>query len=356
MQRDAKGAATGRVDGVGIIFRLRGLALGPVAEERATASVKAMAREMNRVGLTTIFDLGGGGTVADSYDAVRRVAERGELTLRVRYGLWSTAANPDQVSKVIEQLSALRPFSGNEFYDLVTFGEVQFNPLVDFFASGAKTNREHLQELRRMLDAAAARGWSVHMHAHHAGTLEAFLDVIDDVSKRYLLKPLRWQFVHADFVTPGLLERMRRHGIAVSVSPSSTLSGEVYQKVIGDARRSMPPLRMLQASGIRWALGTDGTAVANYNPFFTLHWAVTGRGPDGSVVFQQTISREDALIAHTRDAVYFMFEENNIGSIEAGKLADMLILDRDFLSVPADEIREIRPVEVIVGGRSVYRR
>ena len=66
------------------------------------------------------------------------------------------------------------------------------------------------------------------------------------------------------------------------------------------------------------------------------------------------ISREDALIAHTRRNAYFFFRENDLGSIQAGKLADIVVLDRDYLTVPADQIKDIKPVMTIVGGRIVY--
>jgi hypothetical protein len=76
----------------------------------------------------------------------------------------------------------------------------------------------------------------------------------------------------------------------------------------------------------------------------------------GTKVIRQTISREDALIAHTRKNAYFVFQENNLGSIQAGKLADLVVLDRDYLTVPADRIKDIRPVMTVVGGRIVYEQ
>ena len=74
----------------------------------------------------------------------------------------------------------------------------------------------------------------------------------------------------------------------------------------------------------------------------------------GTKVIRQTISREDALIAHTRKNPYFVFQENNLGSIQPGKLADLVVLDRDYLTIPADQIKEIKPVMTVVGGRIIY--
>jgi predicted amidohydrolase YtcJ len=86
----------------------------------------------------------------------------------------------------------------------------------------------------------------------------------------------------------------------------------------------------------------------------TLYFAVTGKMAGGLKVIRQTISREDALIAHTRKNAYFVFQETDLGSIQPGKLADLVVLDRDYLTIPADQIKDIKPVMTMVGGRIVY--
>ena len=122
----------------------------------------------------------------------------------------------------------------------------------------------------------------------------------------------------------------------------------------GDGAYDMPPLATIQNSGIMWGFGTDGTAANQYLPFTTLYFAVTGKMPGGMKVIRQTISREDALIAHTRKNAFLVFQENNLGSIQPGKLADLVVLDRDYLTIPADQIKDIKPVMTMVGGRVVY--
>jgi predicted amidohydrolase YtcJ len=116
----------------------------------------------------------------------------------------------------------------------------------------------------------------------------------------------------------------------------------------------MPPLKAIQDSGVMWGLGSDGSRANQVLPFVTLSWAVTGRMVGGTKTLTQTISREDALIAHTRRNAFFVFQENNLGSIQPGKLADLVVLDRDYLTIPAEQIGNIRPVMTLVGGRVVY--
>jgi len=81
---------------------------------------------------------------------------------------------------------------------------------------------------------------------------------------------------------------------------------------------------------------------------------VTGEMIGGRKVNRQTITREEALIAHTRSNSYFMFQEGNLGSLAPGKYADLLVLDRDYLTVPASEIKDIKPLITMVGGKVVH--
>ena len=134
--------------------------------------------------------------------------------------------------------------------------------------------------------------------------------------------------------------------------PSSTAGS--CTRGSGTGRTTCRRWRTIQDSGIMWGFGTDGSAANQYLPFTTLYFAVTGKMAGGTKVIRQTISREDALIAHTRKNAFFVFQENNLGSIQPGKLADLVVLDRDYLTIPADQIKDIKPVMTMVGGRIVY--
>ena len=106
---------------------------------------------------------------------------------------------------------------------------------------------------------------------------------------------------------------------------------------------------LFRSSGIRWGLGSDATAVTTSNPFYTLSFAVTGKMIGGRKVNRQSVTREEALIAHTRSNAAIVFQENNLGSIQNGKYADLLVLDRDYMTVPADQIKDIQPLMTMVG-------
>src|SRR4029434_5202572 len=132
------------------------------------------------------------------------------------------------------------------------------------------------------------------------------------------------------------------------------VSGGLLHKMQGDKGFAMPPLREIQDSGIMWGLGTDAFEVNQFRPFQTLYFAVTGKRVGGTVVNTHTVSREAALIAHTRSNAYLFFREHDLGSIQNGRLADLVVTDRDYLTVPAEQIKDIKSVMTIVGGRIVY--
>ena len=118
--------------------------------------------------------------------------------------------------------------------------------------------------------------------------------------------------------------------------------------------KDSPPVSWMEESGITWGLGSDGTVVSTVNPFHTLWWVTSGKVFPDNISIHNPVSREVALTAHTRSNAYLMFKEEDLGSLEVGKLADLVVLDRDYLSVPVDEIRDIDPTMTMVGGRVVF--
>ena len=111
---------------------------------------------------------------------------------------------------------------------------------------------------------------------------------------------------------------------------------------------------MIHEAGAVWGLGSDATTVASPNPFHTLGWVVSGRSNGGDITLTETVSREAALTAHTRTNAYTLFREDHLGSLEPGKLADFIVVDRDYLTVPEEEIENLYAVMTVVGGEVVY--
>jgi predicted amidohydrolase YtcJ len=267
----------------------------------------------------------------------------------------AAAGSPEQVERSIPQIAQMKLFQGDHFIDNVFFGESVYTPLHDpMFALKSDPKPDQLVQWRRMATEIAKAGLPLHVHAELHDTIDAFLDQIDAVNKEYPIKNLRWTLAHVNQINAPQLERMKKLGMYAAVHPWAVINGAIMHEGFGDGAYDMPPLATIQDSGIVWGLGTDGTAANQTLPFMTLYFAVTGKMAGGTKVIRQTISREDALIAHTRKNAFFVFQESSLGSIQPGKLADLVVLDRDYLTIPADQIKDIKPVMTMVGGRIAY--
>jgi predicted amidohydrolase YtcJ len=249
----------------------------------------------------------------------------------------------------------MKLFQGDNFIDDIAFGETVYSPLHDpMFATSSKPPADQLAQWRRMALAIAKAGLPLHVHAELHNTIDAFLDQIESINREYPIKNLRWMLAHVNQIDATQLERMKKLGMMAAVHPWAVINGGIMRQDFGEGAADMPPLRTIQDSGISWGLGTDGSAANEYMPFAMLAFAVTGQMVGGAQAIRQTVSREDALIAYTRNNAYFIFQEANLGSIQPGKLADLVVLDRDYLTVAANQIRDIKPVMTIVAGRVAY--
>jgi predicted amidohydrolase YtcJ len=349
--RDAAGKPTGRILEAGI----RGLAarLPEPAPSEIEASSAAMIKDLNRAGLTAF---GSAGCEADLLPIYRRWAAQGQLNVRV-FCITGVGAGttPEQVGRALPLIAQMKLFQGDSYIDHVSFGESVYGPLHDpMFLKKSDPRPEQLAQWRRITTEIAKAGLPLHVHAELEDTIDAFLDQIEAINKEYPIRNLRWVLAHVNRLNASQLARMRELGLYAAVHPWGVINGGINQRVFGDSALDMPALSTIQNSGVTWGLGSDGSRANQILPFTTLWWAVTGKMVGGTKALRQTISREDALIAHTRKNAYLLFQENNLGSIQSGKLADLLVLDRDYLTVPADQIKDIKPVMTIVGGRIVF--
>jgi predicted amidohydrolase YtcJ len=357
--RNADGSPTGRVNG-GIVS-LNAIAARFPAPGAAdgTEGVRAAAAYYNSIGLTSVFDPGGVGVPESAYEHVAALAARGELTLRVltTLGDATNAQTPGQAAEMAGRIRRAKPFRGDCWHDRIAVGEVYYAPFHwDHPAVPPRPNKEDVAAADEILRAAADGGWPVQTHSVTADGLDLVLGAYERVNAKRPIRPLRWSVTHAEGITEAQLERARRLGVTLQIRSMGVIGGQQHAiEVHGEqAVRRMPPLRAIADSGLSWGLGTDGTKAAQINPFVTLWWAVTGQALGGGVAVDTTLSREEALIAHTRNNAWLTFQEGYTGSIRPGLCADLVVLDRDYLTVPPGEIKDIRPVATVVAGKVVH--
>src|SRR5215813_2368767 len=354
IEKDASGNPTGLVRGAGgVAFVAARIPLE--TQEAWLANTRKLVAYLNSLGVTAWLDAGGRGMTAKHYGPYRQLAERGELNIRVFWTTIRQPATPAQVDAVLAEIPQQKPFQGNDWFDQVGWGESLYGPVTtQLLRAESNTKPEDMAQMKRVAMALAEHGLYVNSHVEMSAAIEAFLDVYESINKEHPIKGLRWSFSHLDQVSEAQLERMKRLGMNAQIHSRPLIQGALMHKVHGDKAWDMPPFRRIQDSGIHWGLGSDATAVTTSNPFYTLSLAVTGKMIGGRQVNRQTISREAALIAHTRSNALIVFQEGNLGSLAPGKYADLLVLDRDYLTVPADEIKDIKPLMTMVGGKVVH--
>jgi hypothetical protein len=355
IEKDAAGRPTGIVRGPGgVAFVAARIPLPD--KEQWLENVRKYVAGLNAMGITAWYDAGGRGMSERHYEPYRTLAERGELNARAFWTTIRQPATPEQVDKVLAEIQQATPFQGSDYFENIGWGESVYLPATtQLLRNDFAVRPEDMRQVRRILQAVAEGGMFLNAHVEMENAIDAYLTEMEAVNKVEPIKGLRWALSHLDQVTDAQLARMKRLGLYAGLHSRPLIQGALMHAAHGERAWDMPPFKRVQDSGIAWGLGSDATAVTTSNPFYTLWFAVTGRMIGGRKVNRQSVSREQALIAHTRSNAFFVFQESNLGSIQPGKYADLLVLDRDYLSVPASQIKDIRPLMTMVGGKIVYR-
>jgi predicted amidohydrolase YtcJ len=308
--------------------------------------VKAYNSMLNGMGLTTVYDVG---YLDGSHAPISGLAATGNLTLRVFWTLQRYARDASEVDEVVALIAKERPFNRNTWFGIIGIGEHVYPGIQDLSLNASRVfPHSAYDQFGKLASAAARAGWPIHQHLMVNSTIEKYLSISEEITKTYPIAPLRWTIAHADLISKESVEKAKRLGWVIA------LHNQVVKPI--NALGETPPVKMIHDSGIMYGLGSDGSIVAAVNPFLTLWEYTSGRILPHKVLHKETLTREQALIAHTRSNAWLLFMENDIGTLEPGKLADLVVLDRDYLTVPVDDIRNIEPIMTMVGGKVVYRR
>ena len=220
------------------------------------------------------------------------------------------------------------------------------------------------EKLTRIFRAARNKGWQLTSHAQGGAAIDVLLDAFEALDKEKPIAPSRSHVMHGSFMSEEAIARMKKMGILADVQ-GGWLHFDVpaLEQVFGYKNmRYFFPLQSYLKSGIIIAGGSDhmighdkNRAVNAFNPFFNMWMSISRKTREGKLIYpEEKITREQALRMYTNGSAYLHFSEKTLGSLEAGKLADLVIIDKDFLACPEDDIRHIQALATVVEGKLVY--
>jgi len=315
--------------------------------------IRLLTADFVRVGLTTVYD-----SRAISYQALDDAASASDLPLRIYHsfnGQGGRGGMARTVDVIAEELRSTAPLSGDERLAQFGFGEDTLRSLRDT-AAGWQSTPQIEADYRKISLAGAEAGWQFHEHSMLENKISFVIDTYEAVNDVHSIEDLRWTLHHATFLSLADVARVKTLNLGVAIHSHGALQ-EPRATAFELEVMSGPPMFALEEAGVTWGLGTDfgGPPITVYNPFITLWWATTGKSLGGAVVNTQPVSRVAALIAHTRSNAYLLHKDRLLGTLEPGKFADLIVLDRDYMAIPDDDIRNIQPVMTMIGGEIVYQ-
>ncbi len=360
--RDVAGNPTGLLlakPNAGILYAT--LAKGPkLPFDYQLNSTRHFMRELNRLGVTGAIDAGGGfQNYPDDYAVIQKLADDGQLTIRLAYNLFTQKPKAER-EDFLNWTRTSRYKQGDDYFrhngagEMLVFSAADFE---DFREPRPDLGSEMEPELEAVVRILAENRWPWRLHATYDETISRALDVFEKVNRDVPLSGLNWFFDHAETISDRSIDRIAALGGGVAVQHRMAYQGEYFVERYGArAAEATPPVARMLERGLKVSAGTDATRVASYNPWVSLSWLVTGRTVGGLRIYPRNncLDRETALRMWTEKVTWFSNEEGRKGQVAAGQFADLIVPDRDFFACAEDDIAGTTSELTMVGGRVVF--
>ena len=381
IERDPAGEPTGILRNCSRLVKVHSGDRVPTAADRR-ARLKMMLADYNSVGLTSISEGDLGDVDLESY---RQLKDEGQLTCRVFVAydvdaqlpldqitarIRAAAANPLHKYNDMLWLRGIKSFLDGGMltgsaYMLLPWGVSKVYSIDDPAYRGMRyIEPAKLFQIARL---ALQNDLQFTAHAVGDGAVQTLVDAYSEINNEFPVRAARPSITHANFMTAGIIQKMKELGIVANMQPDWLwLDGATLRKQFGDQRLEyFQPYKTLFENGVMVGGGSDHMqkigslrSINPYNPFLGMWIALTRqpRWTDQPLHPEQRLSREQAIRLYTINNAWLTFEEKEKGSLEKGKLADFIVLDRDILTCPLDEVRQIQVEQTWLGGKQIYRR
>jgi predicted amidohydrolase YtcJ len=361
IERDVSGKPTGVLVDAAMELVNKVVPLPTPAEARATLDV-ALA-SLAKVGLTSVHDAGIKVVQDDIY---RDYADHGKLTTRVYAMIGDTTGDFDELSKDgplksyandVYALAAVKLYSDGA---LGSRGAALLAPYSDMPSTKGLLFYPDA-EMRAKMNKAMKAGYQVNIHAIGDAGNHQILDAYAQLIPQYKNVELRHRIEHAQVVTPEDIPRFKQLGIIPSMQPTHATSDQnmAEQRVGHERIKGAYAWRTFLDQGSKIACGSD-FPIESPNPFEGLHAAVTRQNnanvPVGGWYKNQAMTLTEAFRCFTLDAAWAAHQENVIGSLEKGKWADFILIDRDIFKAPPEQLGKTQVLQTWMGGKKIYSR
>ncbi|MDQ6678454.1 MAG: amidohydrolase [Acidobacteriota bacterium] len=376
--KDANGEPTGVLKNAPSLI----VGLDRTAHYTEAEKLDALEQQLKRYVAAGLTSVGDRAVNPEQIDLYQKLKAAGRLPLRV---VMTWRPDASQSTRTLQQQIQSAPYTtntGDSWLKFGTFkltldGGMTIGTAYQRYPYGAfgkqlygKTNPDDRGQLfippaklLAIMRTARDRGWQLTTHDQGGGAVDNFLDTLEQLDREKPIGPSRSHLMHASFQSPEAIARMKKMGILADVqAPWLYLDGAALEQVFGyEGMRYFYPLRSYIDSGIIVAAGSDhmighdkNNAVNPYNPFLSMWTEITRLTTRNKVIHpEQKITRAEALKTHTIWPAYLQFADKERGTIERGKLADFVVIDRDYLTCPEAQIKDIQPVMVIIDGKIV---
>lgn len=351
-EKDADGKPNGAIrGGQNAIVALFDKLPKPLPDQQVEGT-KKFFHELNRLGITGFVDPGGNNLFPTDYPAVFKAWRDGQMTVRVAFAL--NGQTPGSEFDEYQGLTRLLPMG---------FGDdtLKFNGIGERITWAMNNNDKPSQAEKdryyQIIKWAAERGMSLTMHWNNDASVDELLTLFERLNKEVPITNLRWSIAHLNNASEKSLQRMKALGMGWTVQDAMYFEGEQFRTQNGpEAARRAPPVNTAKRIGVNVGAGTDAHRVASYSPFTALQWFLDGKTVGGVALRgpEETPTREDALRLYTMGSAWFSHDEKKRGSLEAGKFADLVVLSKDYMTAPVDQIGGIESLLTMVGGKIVY--
>ena len=362
IQKDAAGHPTGLLlarPNAQILYAT--LAKGPkLSPADQLVSTCHYMRELNRLGITSVIDAGGGfQNYPDDYQIIDTLARTGALSVRIAYNLF-TQNKGRELDDFQAWTRLVKPGQGDSMYRHNGAGEMLVFSAADFedFRQPRPDLPDEMEDaLFGVVRHLVENRWPFRIHGTYDESISRFLDVFERVDREIAFDGLHWIIDHAETVSPRNIDRILALGGGIAIQHRMAFQGEAFAERYGHtALAQTPPLRCMLDAGLPVGMGTDATRVATYNPWIGIYWLVTGKTVGGLRMYtpQNRLDRETALRLYTEGSAWFSRENGKKGALRVGQYADVVVPNSDMFAVPEDELKHLRSILTIVGGRIVH--